>query len=393
MALIDRGMLDTPRVEAHGQPVAMRRSAPYTLYMSTVNRKVAPGGMMPPTTEADGAFSLNTSSPSELQPSSADWIVQHVKSRNVAPVGPLSVRFLAGGVSSEVAAVEGPTGGVVVKRSLSRLRVAVDWEAKRERTMTEASALAVARSITPDRVPQLLDADPATLTIVIEQAPVRTTNWREALLTSGGDPRVGRSLGETLGAWHAATWTPWSRAGEFADLEAFEQLRLQPFHAAVARRFPALAAQVEAHAEELRSAAICLVHGDFSPKNVLVGPRLLWVVDFEVARVGHPVFDLAFLGAHLALTSLARPAKAASIRATWLAFIDAYRSLAPDPIDGVSLAGHMACILLARTDGVSPEPGLNDRTAKRARALSGRLLETRTSEGRRIWDEVENAIG
>lgn len=320
-------------------------------------------------------------------------VIGLLESLGLAPDGPLQVRALPGGVSSSVLAVEGPLGGVVVKRSLARLRVAALWEAKRERTLTEASALKLAHAITPDRVPQLLGVDTQSLTIVIELAPVAAQSWREVLLRDGGDPEVGDKLGEALARWHAATWSPWDRAGEFADDEAFEQLRLRPFHAAVASRYPDHAHDIEAFAEELRTSSLCLVHGDFSPKNVLVGPDLLWVIDFEVARVGHPVFDLSYLGAHLALTALMRPGYVASLGATWLAFMDRYRSLAPRSENGLALGGHVACILLARTDGLSPDQLLDTRTQTSARRLALRLLGRGLSDPGAIWDEVAHAIG
>jgi aminoglycoside phosphotransferase (APT) family kinase protein len=40
--------------------------------------------------------------------------------------------------------------------------------------------------------------------------------------------------------------------------------------------------------------------GDFSPKNIMVGmDEQVYILDFEVTHVGNPVFDLAFLLAHL----------------------------------------------------------------------------------------------
>lgn len=40
----------------------------------------------------------------------------------------------------------------------------------------------------------------------------------------------------------------------------------------------------------MTSTKSCLVHGDYSPKNILVGATGVWVVDFEVAHFGDPVF-------------------------------------------------------------------------------------------------------
>ena len=319
-------------------------------------------------------------------------VVDYLTSRGIAPAGPLVTRELSGGVSSTVLAVEGPNNGVVVKRALARLRVEATWRANPERTLTEARAIELLGAITPDRVPKLVDVDAASLTIVIEEAPRSSRNWREITLEAPADPMIGRELGETLARWHEATWAPWERADEFDEIETFEQLRLRPFHGAVAARYPRLATKIELYADELRTTRQCLVHGDFSPKNVLVGPSLLWVIDFEVAHVGHPIFDVAFLGSHLALTAIARPEHAQSLRATWLAFHDRYRQLAPPTRRGESLGGHLACLVLARTDGLSPEPGLDDPGYARARALGIRLLARRPDDACSIWDEVTHAL-
>jgi len=47
-----------------------------------------------------------------------------------------------------------------------------------------------------------------------------------------------------------------------------------------------------------------LVHGDYSPKNILVSDNGIFILDFEVAHWGNPVFDLAFLTNHLLLKSV-----------------------------------------------------------------------------------------
>jgi hypothetical protein len=144
---------------------------------------------------------------------------------------------------------------------------------------------------------------------------------------------------------------------ELRDLEIFEQLRIEPFHRTVASRHPELAPRVNFAAEALVAVpGRCLVHGDFSPKNVLVGAEGLWVIDFEVAHVGNPVFDLAFLLAHLILKSIHRPGSAAAYRDCAAQFLQFYEESAGEefmPSDE-SLSLHVGCLLLARVDGKSP---------------------------------------
>ena len=59
-----------------------------------------------------------------------------------------------------------------------------------------------------------------------------------------------------------------------------------------------------AEADAVLARRRCLIHGDFSPKNLLVGDDRLLMVDCEVAWFGDPGFDLAFYLNHLFLKSL-----------------------------------------------------------------------------------------
>ena len=318
----------------------------------------------------------------------------YLASVGLLPQPPVEVRALGGGVSGEVFAVTGPSDGLVVKQARLNLKVAGQWTAKRERTWTEARALQVVASITPRRVPQVILADRDNLIVVVELAPRSWRNMRDVVRGHLGDTAawLGSQLGETLAMWHAATWVPWPYEAEFTDSEAFEQLRLGPFHGEVARKHPDLAEQVLRHAEQLRTARICLVHGDFSPKNILVGPRAMWVVDFEVAHFGHPVFDVAFMGAHLALGCIANPTATADLGMVWTSFCDTYFRRVEQPASDVSIAGHLGCVLLARADGMSPEPGLNDHGRDAARRLGTHLVLGHLTDPAAVWDEVVHAV-
>ena len=225
---------------------------------------------------------------------------------------------LTGGVSAETVLIEAGQERLVLKRALGRLLVAGEWHAKPERAMTEAAAISALHAITPAHVPRLLDADSEQNTLVMEAAPADWVNWKTVLMGQAPDPSAGitataGALGRVLGTWHSRTWGDPAVAGRFADAEAFEQLRISPFYRVVAARHPAVAARVAGCVAHLETTRDCLVHGDYSPKNVLVGPDGLMVLDFEVAHTGAAVFDVAFMQSHLVLKALHRPASAAAI--------------------------------------------------------------------------------
>lgn len=315
------------------------------------------------------------------------WVVD----RGVAPSGRLTGRPLTGGVSSTVIAVEGDAAGVVVKRARQRLAVKVEWLADITRSRTEGSALTVFASITPDHVPAIIDSEPATGTLALERAPIDARDWRSVILDGEVDSAIGAEIGAVVGAWHRATWMPWSGADDFTDgASALEQLRLQPFHAAVARLEPRLAPRILACAAQLRAARICLVHGDLSPKNILVLPDAApWILDPEVAHIGDPVFDVAFLCAHLLLAAVARPHLSAAVRETWDRFLQQYLAVAPAYRMADRLSAHVGCLVLARTDGISREPGLDHARTTLARELGRRLLDADAPIDA-IWDRVDH---
>ena len=180
-----------------------------------------------------------------------------------------------------------------------------------------------------------------------------------------------------LGGWHRSSSEALGELGALSDLAVFEQLRIEPFHRTVAARHPDLAPLVAPVVEALvKRPGRCLVHGDFSPKNVLVGDGGLWVIDFEVAHVGDPVFDLAFLITHLVLKSVHRLAMAGAYRACAAQFLESYKEEAGAgfvPADE-SLALHVGCLVLARVDGKSPAGYLTAEEQERAWGVGLGLL-------------------
>lgn len=308
------------------------------------------------------------------------------------------VTSLTGGVSAETVLVEESSARVVVKRALDRLLVVGDWTAKPERAMSEAAAIELLHKLTPEYTPQLLDADPARNVIVMSAAPADWLPWKTVLLGEAADPTSGvvstaATLGAVLGIWHDQTWHDQAVADRFDDYEAFDQLRVSPFHRVVAAANPSAALRIEECADELMTRRDCLVHGDFSPKNVLVGADGLMVLDFEVAHVGAAVFDLAFMSAHLVLKALHLSQRAAELASSAAAFLRAYGTataqVGREPVQ--RLGWHTACLLLARVDGLSPAGYLNPETAVTVRGLALELLAADDPTSAQVWDRVMDA--
>lgn len=305
-----------------------------------------------------------------------DNVVSYLVGRGVIPRGVRArVAELGGGVSGTVLTVRTSDTGVVAKQALARLKVQEEWRAKQERTEVEAAAMRLCGHLTPGRVPQVIDTDPRAHVVVMELLPDNALNWQREVEAGRVHTDVGTWAGETLGLWHAGTAGDPELAAAFADYESFEQLRLSPFYETVAERLPEAADDVVARIEELRTRR-CFVDGDFAMKNTLVGRDRNWVLDFEVAHYGNPVFDLGFFLSFVVLSAVRWPGLTPELRDLADGFARSYSAAAGQRFagDDAEITAHTACLMLARTDGKSPAPFLDGPARAHARTVGLALL-------------------
>lgn len=300
-----------------------------------------------------------------------DYLVQRgVFSRT----GPITVGQLGGGISNVVLAATQGDLSVVVKQALEKLRVADLWPASRERTITEAEALRLAQRLSPGSVPEVLDLDRQACALTILAAPGGWENWKQRLLAGDADPAIAEDLGRLLAKWQGATSGDAAVARAFGSTQVFYQLRVDPYYITVAKRRPELQAAIEDLVARMQGTRLCLVHGDYSPKNVLVGQGR-WVIDFEVAHYGDPSFDIAFMVNHLLLKRLHVPTAAADLALCAKAFWRAFESvLVPLAIRPTYVFGHVGCLMVARVDGKSPVEYLGQAEREIARRIGSQFL-------------------
>ena len=294
----------------------------------------------------------------------------------VAPGAPVTAVELGGGVSNVVLAVRAPGLSAVFKQALPRLRVADEWLARRERSITEGEVIELLARLTPGAVPDLLDLDRERCALTIAHAPAGWVSWKERLLAGEADASSAETVGELLAAWHRGTCDDADVERLLGDLDAFEELRVDPYYRTLTRRHPAPSRAVGAYVEHMLATRRCLVHGDFSPKNVLVGEGGLWIVDFEVAHFGDPAFDVAFMLNHLFLKAIHRRSALEHYARCARAFWGAYRERVPDGLapELAYVLGHVGCLMLARVDGKSPAEYLTEDGRAAARTAGRSLL-------------------
>jgi hypothetical protein len=151
-------------------------------------------------------------------------------------------------------------------------------------------------------------------------------------------------------------------ARTFANDASFFALRLEPYFLATAEANPDCAAELIRLSGDTAATKRALVHGDVSPKNILVGSAGPVLLDAECAWYGDPAFDVAFCLTHLLLKCLQRPEATARFLACFDALNDAYFAGVAweSPADVEARAARLLpALMLARVDGKSPVEYLN----------------------------------
>jgi aminoglycoside phosphotransferase (APT) family kinase protein len=268
------------------------------------------------------------------------------------------LRPLTGGVSSDIYLVEDGDRRMVAKRALATLRVQEPWTADVSRNRVEMEALRFIGGLVPNVAPKLLVADPNKNYFVMEYFDARFLNWKQLLLSGTCCDIHARIAGGTLGVLHRRTWGITALAAKLGQWKDFRQLRTAPYLEVLADKHPTIATAIAVQIDYLRdSPHKCLVHGDYSPKNILFCDSQLVVLDWEVAWFGEPAFDIAFLLNHLLLKAILHKQQAADL--THLALV-AWRAYAENigtenfNLVAPAVLQLLPLLMLARVDGKSP---------------------------------------
>jgi aminoglycoside phosphotransferase (APT) family kinase protein len=283
-----------------------------------------------------------------------------------------SVRLtpLSGGVSSDIVLVEAEGRRFCVKRALARLKVAALWEAPVSRNASEAAYMRAAADWLPNAVPKILAEDRGAGLFAMDYLPPETFPvWKAQLLDGRVDLEFAAAVGRDLARIHARSAIEPDLPQTFANDATFEMIRIEPYLRATARAHPALARRLATLAERTLSTRRALVHGDVSPKNILVGVAGPVFLDAECAWFGDPAFDLAFCANHLLLKGARQGTDRASFLSAFEALTGAYLA-GVDWEDADDIEARAASLLpalfLARVDGKSPVEYLtheNERAA------------------------------
>jgi aminoglycoside phosphotransferase (APT) family kinase protein len=330
-----------------------------------------------------------------------DRVTSYLRQAGILPPGVRAkVEVLSGGVSSAVFRVEYQSTAIVVKQALPKLRVSDEWLSRVERSATEARAAAVLNHLLPDEsVLPPLHVDKVHSLFVMPSAPRGAETWKAKLMRGDLSAATARRVGQLLGVMHQRSRQEPGLREAFADRQDFIALRVDPYLVVTAQRRPPLARAIIRHTERMLSVTECLVHGDYSPKNLLVSPDRadhVVLLDHEVTHWGDPAFDCAFCLTHLHLKACTFPMRTRDHLELARLFWGSYLASAC-PADACALerdsVGLLGCLLAARVDGKSPAEYLTTETLRdRVRALATTILFDDLSTLEAVAEETEAAV-
>ena len=321
------------------------------------------------------------------------------RSGRVDPAVRVDATPLSGGVSNRTMLARLSNGEAwVVKQALARLRVAVPWFCDPGRILIEGRAMAWLADLAPQgAIPEMLFLDEEGYLLAMRAVPQPHRVWKSLLLE-------GEVLTTHVDQFAAILASVHRRSSErieallevFGDRSYYETLRLEPYYRYSAQQVPESAPFYAALIDETLALRIALVHGDYSPKNILVHSETLVLIDHEVAHVGDPAFDVGFALTHLLSKAHALPAHRGTFIAAASRFWQRYEAgLTDTPWRGPALEArsvrHALGCLLARVAGRSPLEYLDADARRRQREAVIRLMEAPPATMDALTEHLQHA--
>jgi len=266
--------------------------------------------------------------------------------------------ILTGGVSSDIWKVREGDKTFCVKRALSKLKVTVDWFAPVERNRYEVAWYKIANKILPGSAPRILMHDDEAMLCAMEYLTSQDHKlWKSELRDGNADVTQAKLVGSRLGKIHAGTAGDELVEQQFPSVKIFQMIRLEPYLEATAEIHPDLKGQLLDLSQRTAAKRLTVIHGDVSPKNILLGPKGPVFLDAECACIGDPAFDLAFCLNHFLLKCLWNSAAAPGFIECFYSMVSAYLDEVdwehPDELESRA-SRLLPALFLARVDGKSP---------------------------------------
>ena len=292
----------------------------------------------------------------------------------------IDYKKIEGGVSSEVYKVRTSKKSYCVKRSLAKLLVKKDWFVDTKRLKFEYFWLKHCKKIIPNSIPKIIKYDHKKKILIIEFFnDTKYFTLKSLLLSKKINIKLINKISRSLFKIHKKSRGSKIKNKYKGNDKNFFDLRLDAYFNEVKRVHPKLIKKVNKIILDYRKNSSTLIHGDFSPKNILTNNKVIKFIDAETCNYGDPVFDLVFFTNHLLIKSIFIPSKKKLFLESYKNFFDTYIKL----LDWENRKNFcQRCInmipimLIARVDGKSPVEYIKDKSTKNnIRKLSFRLIE------------------
>jgi 5-methylthioribose kinase len=297
-------------------------------------------------------------------------------------IEPLGGWWGAMGVSSTLIKVEGPKSSFVLKQPLAKLAVKDDWPCDTDRILKEKDCIeTLAGIIGQERVPRILFFDKENNVLVMSRITDDWELWKRQLLDGKVDWRVASKVAEILAQIHNKTFKDGRIQEKFHDRKILWQLRIDPYYRTIEKRHSEIRSIVETEVQRLLKTRVCLVHGDYSPKNIFTKNNEIIVLDHEIAHYGDPTMDFAFCLNHLLLKFIHKSIREQNIKYEYLKAAENYCNTYMNSLKfweqklNLDTIKELGCLMLARIDGKSPVEYITDDNTKNiVRRISKNIL-------------------
>ncbi len=306
-----------------------------------------------------------------------DWdnLYTHLQSLDLTDDGLYSYEPLTGGVSSDIWLLKTGSKKFVVKQALPQLKVEDEWKADVSRNLAEQDFIHWVSESSPGTVAKILYADRQVPFFVMEYLGPPLQNWKDQLLAGDFNMSYVKRASLMLSQIYVRSKDNDDLANQFANHELFYELRIEPYLVTTGQRNPVLKVFFDREVVRLGETRRAMVHGDFSPKNILVSKERTVLLDHEVACYGDPAFDIAFFLNHLVLKSILHFENKKHFQLP-LAAWKLYFPYVPEGDHDLELrvVRLLLMLMLARVDGKSPVEYLEERDRDFIREFVHRYL-------------------
>lgn len=306
---------------------------------------------------------------------------------------------LCGGVSNRTVLIERENGtSWVLKQALEKLRVAADWFSSPLRIHREALGMFWLEKLTPPgSVPALIFEDHEHHLIAMHAVPQPHENWKTLLLRGEIDFDLVQQFATLLAIIHKNAWRQHAELAEvFSDRRFFQSLRIEPYYEYSAQQIAGACDFVTSLIDSTRARTFTLVHGDYSPKNILVHNGKIVLLDHEVIHWGDPAFDVGFALTHLLSKAHFIKGRRSEFLKAARFFWTTYHNTSSDEEWSKDLeeysARHTLACLLARIAGRSPLEYLNTEQRTIQRRIVVELMQSRLATMSELFSEFEKRL-